>query len=231
MKYVWKLLLFIFVPVFAVFLLTSLLGFDSTSEMIKALIEDIIPFGNLIAHIIDKYQAITIGKAMTATMILNDILKTVISAFLFTFVMRFVNLIIGITSKSPVVYFFAECLVSIFLAIISSFIQDHLHNVLSSTIGNAGSLLAQLLLAFILGCLWFGIMRAGGFAAGTVLFYLFSRKLVPMMLRSVSSFVVVSVTLIVISSDQLSASVLPLVFVIYGLIMLVSSVFENRKMF
>ncbi len=231
MRYIWKLILLIFVPVFAVYLLTSLLGFDSTSEMIKALIEEIIPFGNVIAKLIDGYQSISIGKTLTVTMITNDILKTIIASFLFTFVMRFVNLIIGITSKSPVVYFLTECLVAVLLAIVSSFAQEYLHNFLAANIGNIGSFIVQTIIAGGLGTVWFVIMLAGGFSAGSVMWYLISRKLIPMMVRVVSSFVMVSVVLIIISSDQLSSAVLPLVIMIYGLLMLVTSVFEKRSMF
>ena len=229
MKYVTKILLFLFVPTIAVAVLAAVFGFDSTGEFVQATIEEILPFGNVVSVVIGKYAPITVGKPYSFYLLMIDVMKMLITSCLFTFTVRLASILTGIDDKKRVLFPIVQCIVSVFLAALAGFMIEKLQTLLEEKFGNVLSVLSILLIAALVVAIWVAFMHArGGFAFNLIFSYLIARKLIPSVIINTATYIFLSVMLICLTNDELSSAVMPIALMIYGMAILVSTLFEKH---
>ena len=68
----------------------------------------------------------------------------------------------------------------------------------------------------------------GGFAFNLIFSYLIARKLIPSVIINTATYIFLSVMLICLTNDELSSAVMPIALMIYGMAILVSTLFEKH---
>ncbi len=226
-RFLSRIILILVLPLVIISAFAASLGFDSIFEMLKSLVENVLPFGNETAFVINYFYNTNIGKELTLMIIVSDIIKSLIASVLFTIFIPVVATFFPGSSKKPVQFFFIKILLAVFIALASGFILGKIEDKLMEHTYKVVPLVFLLVVFAVCTFFWFRHMLSYGFKLGFAGLYFVTGKLLPSFLRTFGVYTCLSTVLIVITDEALSMTIMPMVLVCFGIIMAISSLFEG----
>ncbi len=226
-RFISKMIMVLVIPILVVSALAASFGFNSIFEMLKSLVENVLPFGNVVADIMSYHYNVQIGKDITVLLVISDVIKALISSVLFTLFVSVIPAIFPVMSKKAVPFFFLKTLLAILVALVSGFVLDRLEDKLSEFTYKTVPVMFFIIIFVICSYYWFRHMILHGFKLGFAATYFLTGKLIPSLLRTVAIYACLSMTIIIITDKSLSMAFMPIVILIFGIAMVISSVFEN----
>ncbi len=232
MKIVLKIVLWFVIPVAIVSSIAQSMGFASIKEMCKGTVEEVFPFGNIIAGVIDAFEKIDVGKPITFDMIMCDIIKSLIISMSFSLAIKFVSAVTGINSKKKVAFFFVRAITAAVLALVAGWLIELIMAELREEIGKFGTVTMMFVLFFTVFIIWSTVIRSisGTFFSFTaVASTLFFRSLAPSLLTTQGIYIALSILFICFVDGDLGYALVVPAITLFGIVLAISSLFEGSK--